>query len=122
MSSSQQRMKQLRQKIVSTVKQDEAVQETQVTDQHCVTMPLRSKGLADERDSKKGAECVEGGSIAWRSGAVQHSRLHPLHNPDILSDDLFYPFCMNLSGRKVPKNEEQTQINSVSRKNKTVLS
>ena len=68
----------LRKKIVPAVKSDRAAQETQMTEHHCVTMSPDSEGLAVERRTRGEAEYVEGGSVATRSGTVQHSRDRPM--------------------------------------------
>ena len=72
-------MKRLRKEIVSAVRSDKAVQEAQLTVHHCVTMPPASVIPTVERETKGEAEYVEGGSVAMRSGAGQHSRMHPLY-------------------------------------------
>ena len=78
MSSNRQPTKRLRKEIVSTVKSDRAVQEAQVTVHHCVTMSPDSGSLAVGRRTGREAEYVEGGSVAMRSGTVQHSTVHPV--------------------------------------------
>ena len=78
MSSNRQPTKRLRKEIVSAVKSDRAVQESQVTVHHCVTMSPDSGSLAAKRRTRGEAEYVEGGSVAMRSGTVQHSRDRPL--------------------------------------------
>ena len=71
-------MKRLRREIVSAVRSDQAAQEAQMTVHHCVKMPLDSAIPAAGRETKGGAEYVEGGSVATRSGTVQHSRDRPM--------------------------------------------
>ena len=67
-------MTRLRQKIVSAVESDEDVPKARIRGLHRVNKLPQSGILPAERDYGKGAECVEGGSVALRSGTVQHSR------------------------------------------------
>ena len=71
-------MKRLRREIVSAVRSDQAAQEAQMTVHHCVTMSPDSGGSAVGRRTRGEAEYVEGGSVAMRSGTVQHSKDHPM--------------------------------------------
>ena len=67
-------MKRLQQKIVSVVESDEDVPKARMRGLHRVNKLPQSGILPAERDYGKGAECVEGGSIALRLGTVRHSR------------------------------------------------
>ena len=43
-----------------------------------------------ERETKGEAEYVEGGSVAMRSGTVQHSRLHPMFDTGFVPEETNY--------------------------------
>ena len=92
MSPSQQQAKRLRQKNVSIDELDLNVSKTWMTDHLRVNKPSCSPRLSIELEFKKGAECVEGGSVAMRSSASQHSRYHPVDYSGILSYKTVYQF------------------------------
>ena len=78
MSSSQMPTKRLRKKIVSADESDMKELKPRMIDHLRVSKPPCSTKLASERESKGEAEYVEDGSVAMRSGTVQHSRKHPM--------------------------------------------
>ena len=92
-------MKRLRREIVSAVRSDQAVQEAQMTVHHCVTMPLDSVIPTVERETKGGAEYVEGGSVAMRSGTVQHSRERTMYGSGLGLEETVYPFMKRCRSR-----------------------
>ena len=78
MSSRQMPTKRLRKTVVSLFGMDVNELKPRVIDHPCVSKPSLFRGPATERESKGEAEFVEDGSVVMRSGAVQHSREHPM--------------------------------------------
>ena len=71
-------MKRLREKIVADDESYMNKLNPRMIDHLRASKPPCSTKLSSERESKGGAEYVEDGSVAMRSGTIQHSRLHPI--------------------------------------------
>ena len=76
MSTNQRHTTRLREEIVVTDESDLYKLKPRMTDHLRVSKLTCSTKLLGEQDSGKGAEYVEDGSVALRSGTVQHSRDH----------------------------------------------
>ena len=70
--------KRLRKTVVSVDGKDANELKPRMIDNLRVSKPSLFHGLSTERESKREAEYVEDGSVAMRSGTVQHSREHPM--------------------------------------------
>ena len=70
--------KRLRKTVVSVDGKDANELKQRMIDHLRVSKPSLFHGLSTERESKREAEYVEDGSVAMRSGTVQHSREHPM--------------------------------------------
>ena len=69
--------KRLRKKTVSVDGMDVNESKPWMIDHLCVSRPSLFRRPLTERESEEEAEYVEAGSVAMRSGTVQHSRMHP---------------------------------------------
>ena len=74
MLTNQRQTTRLREEIVVTDESDLYKLKPRMTDHLRVSKLTSSTKLSGERDSGRGAEYVEDGSVAMRSGTVQHSR------------------------------------------------
>ena len=72
--TSPQQVKRLRKKTVSGDKSDVSELKPRMIDHLRVSKLSLSTKLSIEPESRKGAECVEGQSVAMQSGAVQYAR------------------------------------------------
>ena len=76
MLTNQRQTKRLREEIVVADESDVIVLKPRMTDHLWASKHTCSTKLSGERDSGKGAEYVEDGSVAMRSGTVEYSRDH----------------------------------------------
>ena len=78
MSTNQRHAMRLREKLVVTDESDLFELKPRMTDHLRVSKLTGSTKLSGERDSGRGAEYVEDGSVAMRSGTVEYSKNHPM--------------------------------------------
>ena len=76
MSTNQRQTKRLREEIVVSDESDMYKLKPRMIDHLRVSKLTSSTKLSGERDSGRGAEYAEDGSVAMRSGTIQHSRDH----------------------------------------------
>ena len=94
--TSPQQVERLRKKSVSVDKSDVFELKPRMIDHLRVSKPSRSTGLSIERKFKKEAECVEGRSVAMRSGAVKYARDQELKGLGIEPKQTIYPFVKGM--------------------------
>ena len=87
MLSNQMQTKRLRKKTVLVGEMDVSELKPRMIDYLRFSKPSLFRGLATERESAGEAEYVEDGSVAMRSGTVQHSREHPMYGLGFWPED-----------------------------------
>ena len=123
MSTNQQQMKRLREKIVAADESDMDVLNPRMIDHLRASKPPCSTKLLSERKAQREAEHVEDGSVAMRSGTVKYSKDHPVFGASFGLEKTVHLSELGSSETfSLPKRPRKTQTYSIRRQCETLRS